>query len=315
MTYNMARLETKQVTNSFVMVRPSYFGFNAETGKDNTFQSRVDSPEDVVRQSALSEFGAMVETLERSGLKIVVLESPLGPSGEITPDAIFPNNWFSTHPKTLVLYPMKAANRRWERQPENLTKALLGMNVIYPETIDLTADEQNGLILEGTGSLVLDRQNRTAYALGSQRTNEQELQKWCETMKFKPHFFHAVDFGGRPVYHTNVVMSVGEGFAVVCTEAIQSANEKECLINALRDTNKTVVEITMNQMYNMCGNILQTINVLGDHLVIMSQKALKAFSNNELKMIERNGLVVPVRIDTIETVGGGSARCMMAEVF
>lgn len=311
----MARLEVQQTTSSFVMVRPSYFGFNPETGEDNKFQTQVDDSEVVVRQAALSEFETMVEILQKSGLKVVVLESPLGPSGEITPDAIFPNNWFSTHPKTLVLYPMKAVNRRWERQPENLTKALLGMNVIYPETIDLTADEQKGLILEGTGSLVLDRQNRIAYALGSQRTNEQELQKWCETMEFKPHFFRAVDFVGQPVYHTNVVMSVGESFAVVCTEAVQLADEKEGLINSLRGTNKTVIEITMNQMNNMCGNILQTTTVSGERLVVMSQRALNSFSKNELKIIERNGLVVPVKIDTIETVGGGSARCMMAEVF
>ncbi len=305
----------EQITNKFVMVRPNYFGFNPETGVDNVFQNRLDSPEGEVRERAMREFNKMVERLGAYGMTVVLLDSPLGSNGEITPDAIFPNNWFSTHPEELVLYPMKAKNRRMERQPEQLRSALLGINVVYPETLDLTGDEEEELVLEGTGSLVLDRSNKIAYALGSQRTSRKELIKWSQLMGYEPFFFHAVDMGGRPVYHTNVVMSVGEKMAVVCLEAMQEADEREGLMNRLEETGKEFVIITMAQMYDFCGNILQTENRRGDELVIMSERARGAFSHNQLQVIERHGLVVPVAIDTIETVGGGSARCMMAEIF
>lgn len=305
----------KQLTDTIVMVRPNFFGFNPETGYDNSFQHKIDSPEEETRKKALVEFRQMVEKLRLNKLDVVLLDSPLGPRGEITPDAVFPNNWFSTHPNKLVLYPMKAQNRRWERQPDTLLNKLAGVNVIYPQTLDLTEDEEQGQILEGTGSLVLDRVNKIAYAIGSQRTSEAELKKWSELMGYKPHFFHAVDFGGKPVYHTNVIMSVGKKFAVVCTPAIQSSDEAKKVTDSLEEAGKEIINITMEQMYNMCGNILQTKNNDGQELVIMSERAKSAFSNKDLKVIEKNGLIVPVNIDTIETVGGGSARCMMAEIF
>ena len=307
--------EIQQLTDKIVMVRPNYFGYNPETGVDNRFQHQSQSPEGQVREAALREFGEMVTKLDSYGLSVVILDSPLGPNGEITPDAVFPNNWFSTHPEKLVLYPMKAQNRRWERQPNKLKESLLGVNVLYPQTLDLTADENSGHILEGTGSLVLDRVNKVAYAVESQRTNEQELNKWSMKMGYAPLFFHAIDFGGKPVYHTNVIMSIGEGFAVVCSEAIELADEKDKVVKSFANTGKDVVEITMDQMYNMCGNILQTSNIKGDNLIVMSERAQNAFNQNQLRVIEKNGLIVPVKIETIETVGGGSARCMMAEVF
>ncbi len=309
-------VKNSQLTDAVVMIKPDTFGFNPQTGVDNSFQHEPTASEAETRQQALSEFGEMVTKLEGHGLRVVVLNSPLGPNGEITPDAIFPNNWFSTHyPGKLVLYPMKAPNRRLERQPEALKKALSSINVLYSQTIDLTADEQSGQILEGTGSLVLDRTHKIAYAIESQRTTEEEFNKWSQIMGYEPVFFHAVDFGGKPVYHTNVIMSVGEGFTVVCTAAIETADEKEFVVKKLAGTGKTVLEITMDQMYNMCGNVLQTSNTQGQKLVVMSERAQNAFGPDQLKVIKRNGLVVPVKIDTIETVGGGSARCMMAEIF
>lgn len=304
-----------QLTNTIVMVRPNYFGFNEQTGVDNTFQHKTAKPEKDTRDSAMREFERMVDVLDSNGLRVLTLDSPLGPNGESTPDAVFPNNWFSTHPNTLVLYPMKTENRRLERQPEVLRNALLGINVVYPQTLDLTSDEDKGLILEGTGSLVLDRRNRIAYALGSQRTNEDELGRWSEEMSYESVFFHAVDLGGRPVYHTNVVMSVGEHFAVVCTEAIRDEAERRRVVESLTANHKAVIEITLDQMYNMCGNILQTQNFAGDKMIVMSERARKAFNSWQMQVLERNGEVIPVEIDTIETVGGGSARCMMAEVF
>ncbi len=309
------RIETSQITNTVVMVRPNYFGYNPETALNNGFMHIPSSPEGIVREAVWKEFDQMVEKLEKHDLRVVTIDSPLGPEGEITPDAVFPNNWFSTHPNTLVLYPMRAQTRRWERQPENLKKALMGINILYPETIDLTKDENDGLILEGTGSLVLDRINRIAYAIESQRTSQEELNKWAKLMDYKPHFFHAVDFEDAPIYHTNVIMSVGDNFAVVCSEAIKSSDEKEKLARSLIGNGKTVVNITMHQMYNMCGNVLQTKNTKEEKLIIMSERAKNAFGPDNLKILERSGTIVPVKIDTIEAVGGGSARCMVAEVF
>ncbi len=311
----MSTSTNMQLTDTVVMVRPDYFGFNAETGLDNEFQHKIETPEEKIRQTVLGEFGKMVEKLESHKLKVVVLESPRGPKGEITPDAIFPNNWFSTHPGCLVLYPMKAQNRRWERQPENLVKRLGEVGKTYVETVDLTEDEKSGEVLEGTGSLVLDRANKIAYAIGSQRTSEVEFKKWAEKMGFEPVFFMAVDFGGKPVYHTNVIMSVGDNFAIVCTPAIKSEAEKTTVLKKLQDSGKTVLEISMEQMYNMCGNILQTLNTDGTKLVIMSERARAAFSPEQLETLGKSGEIVPVAIETIETVGGGSARCMLAEIF
>lgn len=303
----------RQLTNKVVMVRPTYFGYNPQTA-DNSFQHDPTGAEVETRNAAISEFDAMVKKLELVGLIVVVLESPLGGNGEQTPDAVFPNNWFSTHPGKLVVYPMKAANRRLERQPKNLISALAGINVLYPDTLDLSSDEEKGEVLEGTGSMVLDRANRIAYALGSQRTSEDEFGKWCKLMGYEPHFFHAVDFGGRPVYHTNVVMSVGEGMAVVCADSVGDVLERRRLLARLEESGKEVVEISMDQMYGMCGNILQTRNNDGQPLIVMSERALRTFDRDQLRVIERNGLIVPVSINTIETVGGGSARCMLAEI-
>lgn len=307
--------ENLQLTDTLAMVRPNYFGFNPETS-DNEFQNAPSgSSESSIRKIAMEEFNKMVEVLESNKLTVAVLDSPLGENGEITPDAVFPNNWFSTHPGTLVIYPMKAENRRRERQPEALKDRLLGMNILYPQTIDLTKDETSGQILEGTGSLVLDRVNKIAYAIESQRTSEPELNKWADLMGYKPFFFHAEDLGDKPVYHTNVIMSVGDDFAVACIEAVKSANEKEKLIKSFSESGKTLVNITMEQMYDMCGNVLQTINTDGQRLIIMSERARKAFTKDNIKVLEKSGLIVPVNIKTIENVGGGSARCMMAEIF
>lgn len=311
----MSKAERLQTTDTIVMVEPTYFGYNPQTAVDNNHQHKPTDSEMEIRTLASREFGKMVETLVKNDLKVVILDSPLGSNGEITPDAIFPNNWFSTHTEALVLYPMKAQNRRLERQPEELKKKLLGVNVLYSQTVDLTSDETDGRFLEGTGSLVLDRENKIAYAIESQRTSQEELDKWSVIMGYELFFFHAVDFGGSPVYHTNVVMSVGEDFAVVCTEAIKSAKESKMLIRRLGDTGKDVLSISMEKMYNMCGNILQTRNTRGEKMIVMSERARNAFAQTDMKLIKQNGLVVTVDIDVIETVGGGSARCMMAEVF
>lgn len=305
----------QQLTDTVVMVRPDYFSFNPQTAKDNKYQVKTNDPQELIRNNAIREFETMVEVLEDHSLRVVVMRSPLGANGEITPDAVFPNNWFSTHPETLVLYPMKAPNRRLERQPDNLKKALLGISVLYPQTIDLTSDENEGLRLEGTGSLVLDRVNRIAYATLSQRTRKGELLKWCETMDYNPIFFHAKDDKGNSIYHTNVMMSVGDNFAVVCTNSIQSADAKEKVVRSLKDNNKEVVEISIDQKNKMCGNVLQTGNTNGQKLIIMSERARAAFGISNMKVLERHGLIVPVKMDQIETTGGGSARCMMAEIF
>ncbi len=303
----------RQITNKIVMVRPDCFGFNKETAIDNGFQNRPQS-EIEAREGALSEFDKMVETLDGKGVTVVVLESPLGARGEITPDAVFPNNWFSTHPDLLVLYPMKTQNRRRERQPKNLINKLGEIGVTYSKILDLTHDEEMGGFLEGTGSLVLDRENKIAYALNSQRTEEDEFFKWCELMGYKPVFFGCINLNGMPVYHTNVLMSVGENFAVVCMDAVLQGGKRNVL-KAVQDTNKTLVDISIQEMQNMCGNILQVTNDNGEKLIVMSERAQSSFTKTNIKKLEKNGEILTVKIDTIEKVGGGSARCTMAEIF
>ena len=300
----------QQITEVF-MIRPATFFPNPETLSDNSFQfhkkSKVNNA--VLTKKAQLEFDNFVKLLRQSGITVHVHKDPNKPP---LPDSIFPNNWFSTHQGgVVIIYPMKSPLRRKEKHPTLVTL----IKEKYPLIYDWSDWEIRNQFLEGTGSLVLDRVNKVAYAVESQRTNEQELNKWSMKMGYAPLFFHAIDFGGKPVYHTNVIMSIGEGFAVVCSEAIELADEKDKVVKSFANTGKDVVEITMDQMYNMCGNILQTSNIKGDNLIVMSERAQNAFNQNQLRVIEKNGLIVPVKIETIETVGGGSARCMMAEVF
>lgn len=309
---NKSHSISNQLTRTLVMVSPDHFGFNPETAGSNIFQHRVSQSESEVQKRAMAEFSKAVEKLRSENLKILTLESPEG----ITPDAVFPNNWFSHHNDgRLVIYPMLARNRRAERQTENLIRLLTQNGAQNLEIIDLTPDENSGNILEGTGSLVLDRENKVAFAMESPRTVKKEFNKWCNLMGYEGVLFHSYDKAGFPVYHTNVTMSVGREYSIVCLESIKNIPEREIVSSKLHDLGKDIIEISIEQIYMYCGNTLQVIDSRGNPKIIMSETAKNGFSNNQLKMLEKYGQIVTINIPEIEEVGGGSARCMLAEVF
>lgn len=299
-----------QLTNTILMVRPDTFGFNPETAVTNHFQHAETAPHQLVAKQALAEFEQMVAVLKSHKVTVVVIPSP---EGKITPDAVFPNNWVSFHEQgTMVVYPMLTSNRRLERQP-NAVKLASGGAV--RNTVDLTHFEHEGQILEGTGSLVLDRVHKVAYAALSPRTTKKLVEQWCQMMGCEPVMFMAVGDDGTPIYHTNVVMGVGEGFAVICLESIIDANERNAVRQKIEASGMTLIDITHDQLYAFCGNLLHVMGTDGKKYIVMSQAAFDAFTVEQKKILKQFGELVPVSIPTIESIGGGSARCMMAEVF
>lgn len=301
-----------QLTNSLVMISPDHFGFNPQTADSNVFQHQISGTESEIQQQSLAEFNNTVTTLKNKGLNILVLNSP----EEIAPDAIFPNNWFSHHSDgKLVIYPMMAQNRRAERQPANLETLLKNNRVKVSEIIDLTADEKLERILEGTGSLVLDRKNKVAFTMESPRTTKMEFDKWCALMGYQGIFFHAYDKEGFAIYHTNVTMSIGREYALICLDSIVDLGERQQVKDKLTSLGKEIIELSVEQIYEYCGNTLQVISGDGSPKIIMSKTALKGFKFEQLEKLRKYGEIISVAIPIIETVGGGSARCMLAEVF
>lgn len=302
-----------QTTNTFVMVRPDHFGFNPQTASTNVFQHKPTESEENIRIKAIKEFDAMVKKLRDHNLNVLILSSR---ADVLTPDAVFPNNWFSHHKSNrLVLYPMLTANRRNERQADPLIQLLKDNHIPQADVLDITRWEEAGEILEGTGSIVLDRKYKIAYAMESPRTIQTAFEKWGTQMKYKTVFFHAYDAQKVPVYHTNVLMSVGETFAVICLESIQSQKERETIKDSLTETNKIILEISLQQMFQFCGNILQVSSTEGKQYMILSETAYNAFDINQRNVLKKQGELIIVNIPTIESVGGGSARCMLAEIF
>jgi hypothetical protein len=302
-----------QLTNTVVMVRPNHFGFNPQTAGSNVFQHQVSESEIEVQKKALGEFDNAVKKLEAEGIKVLILESR---EDAITPDSLFPNNWFSHHSDgKLIIYPMLAPNRRAERQTTVLKELLRKNNINISEVIDLTSDETKGAFLEGTGSLVLDRQNSTAFAMESPRTVKGEFNRWCDLMGYEGIFFDAYDQDGFPIYHTNVTMSIGREYAVVCFDSIKDKADKNIVENKLKDLGKDIIELSIKQIYQYCGNTLQVLSVDGEAKIIMSETAFQGFNYLQLERLRRYGKIITFDIPEIETVGGGSARCMLAEIF
>jgi hypothetical protein len=305
-----------QLTNSILMVSTDTFGYNHDTALSNSFQTNTDESLDAIREKALDEFNAMVKALTKNGVNVFVLGND---SEDDLPDAVFPNNWFATYEDgTVILFPMLAENRRKERQPDLIEGILEPAGFKHSRLIDLTRYEQQRMILEGTGSLVLDRKNNCVYAIESERTSSDLFDEYCSIMNIPPTsriFFHADDERGNPIYHTNVIMSVGEGFAVVCDECISSWDERNDVINKLEDSRLEVIRINYSQLNSFCGNILNLCGGNGESLIVMSENAYKAFTPEQIRTLEKYGRIVAVNIDTIEKIGGGSARCMIAEIF
>lgn len=317
--------EQSQITDIIMMITPSMFGFNEQTAvndqtgePDNLFQHREpNASETMIRDKALTEFVTMVNQLRDEGIKVVVLDNRTNEEGDYaaTPDAVFPNNWISFHNSKIVLYPMKAQNRREERQLGRAMEVLAEAGVVLEKpVVDLTDLEEEGSFVEGTGSLVLDRQNALAFASLSQRTTVDGVSHFGDATGYEPVLFRAVDAQGNEIYHTNVVMSVGEQFAVVCFEAIPEDKDKQAVEAKLVENDKDVIAITLEQMGQMCGNILQVDSADGQKIV-MSKTAYNGFTPEQRATMEQYGKLVVVEIDQIERTGGGSARCMMAEVF
>lgn len=302
------------------MVRPVRFAYNEETATNNAFQKKDDTQggAQTIEQQAVREFDAYVAMLRDQGVEVQVLQDTEEP---LTPDSIFPNNCFSTHidvlpgtsvrQRTLVIYPMYAHNRRDERG--KLLKAL--MKEKFDKIIDLSILEQEGKFLEGTGSLILDREHHIAYACVSPRTNPVALKIWADEMNYRYVLFDGIDDNRQPIYHTNVMMHVGSRYAIVCLEAIADQSQRQTVIDSLHTTGKEIVNISFEQMRQFAGNMLELRNSEGKKILVMSATAKHSLTSEQLSILEQDALIVAPDIHTIETAGGGSARCMIAEKY
>jgi hypothetical protein len=292
------------------MVSPTSFAFNEQTAPSNSFQQRTAEHVDEVRRRARNEFDRFVEKLGRHGVFVTAVEDDPIPA---KPDAVFPNNWLSTWPDGRVyLYPMATQSRRLERRSEILDE--LRQHFEVAEVIDLSGNEQAGAYLEGTGAMVFDHANGLAYACVSPRCDEALLRRHVAELGYQPIVFHAYDQLGKPVYHTNVVMDVQTVTAVVCSEAILDPQERTTVVTRLRKDH-AVVEITMAQMNSFCANVLELRDALGKRFLVASESAAGGFSDEQLRILTEDTQLLAVDIATIETIGGGSARCMLAEIF
>mgnify|MGYP001596071292 CR=1 FL=1 len=304
-------LKEKQITNAILMVRPVAFGFNTETSLDNAFQNDFNKDSSSIQQQALLEFDDMVTLLRENGIMVKVVEDTLSPK---TPDSIFPNNWFSTHSDGRVaLYPLKAENRRQERRPdvfEHLVEA--GFSIKHIE--DFSDAEQEGKFLESTGSLILDRENELCFVSVSERSNPEVVVEFCEVFGYQPVFFQSV-IGGKPVYHTNVCMSIASEYALVCLDSFSREDEKSKTKNALQLAGKEVIELSERQIINFAGNGLEVQDENGESVFVLSKRAFDSLEEDQIGTIKKYSKVITPEITTIETIGGGSARCMMAEIF
>lgn len=306
---------SKQITNHIMMIRPVAFHMNEQTAVNNYYQKVEEGirPEEIQNQ-ARKQFDQFVEKLRAEGVDVVVFEDTPYPA---TPDSIFPNNWISFHQDGVVrLYPMYAENRRLERRDDIIEGIKQKFQVT--DIINFTDWEKKGCFLEGTGSIVLDRQNKKAYAAISERTMPEVLEDFCDEAGFDPVSFHAyqtVNGKRLPIYHTNVMMCLGEQFAVVCLDSIDDLEEREKLVEALEGTGKEIIEISEEQKEQFAGNMLQVLGKNDQRLVVMSSAAYNVLSKDQKARLSKHGKLVHSDIHTIEKLGGGSARCMMAEIF
>ncbi len=300
----------QQIASTVLMVRPANFGFNPETAESNAFQTSSGIDPDTIKGNALAEFDGFAEQLRNAGIEVIVVEDTAVP---IKTDAVFPNNIFSTHEDgRAVLYPMLSKNRRLERQ-NPIMGALSGYGIT--ETVDLSGHELEGRFLEGTGSMVLDRENGIVYACTSPRTHPDIVSEFAKLFGCHPAMFEAVDQGGKAIYHTNVMMALGEEFVVICLDAIPDERQRNLLLNLLSETGKEIIEISLAQMERFAGNMLQLRNSKGERFIVLSTTAYNSISEAQIKSLEKHGKLIPADIPAIETCGGGSVRCMLAEVF
>jgi len=302
-----------QNANCVVMVPPKEFRYNEETARDNEFQNQVSLTQEQVKEQTMSEFKAMVKALRKEGVQVVEFDYP--ESDVSTPDAVFPNNWFSTCADgSFYTFPMACENRQHEVKPEALITALEESGRIVEQTASLENYLSQGSYLESTGVMVIDHVNKTIYAALSQRCDREVLEDYAKQIGYpRVVSFQTALPSGSPIYHTNVMMAIGENFCVICDEVIPEF-ERRFVVKALAK-DKQVISISLDQMNHFCGNILQLETVNGDKVIAMSQSAYDAFSPAQRAQLSTHGKLLPFDVSTIESIGGGSVRCMLGEVF
>ncbi|NND64372.1 MAG: amidinotransferase [Gammaproteobacteria bacterium] len=299
-----------KTASTVLMIRPHTFGVNPQTAASNAFQSAA--ADENVSHQALIEFEGAADALKHAGVNVIVMDDVAEPP---TPDAIFPNNWLSFHADgRVVLYPMAAPNRRAERRLDVLRSLEKEFGFSISQIVDWSAYEDEEMFLEGTGSLVLDRNKKIAYACRSTRTHDQLLEIFADEFDYHLVPFSAHDRDRQAIYHTNVMMSVGDNFAVVCQESIDEI-DKPYVIAALRDSGKVIIEIDYQQLYAFVGNCLQLATTDGSRIIALSSQAKAALRADQIKALSEHGRLVDAPLDTIERVGGGSMRCMLARIF
>lgn len=291
------------------MVKPARFGFNNQTAETNAFQKQLSDYKNI-HGKAINEFTQVVNQLESKGVEVVVFES----DDINAPDSIFPNNWFSTHQNgSLILYPMFAENRRRERNPNAITT--IKNNVNFSNILDISEQENHNFYLEGTGSIVFDHGAQIAYAALSTRTNEMLLNQICDLISYKAHPYSCKDSSGMDFYHTNVILHIGNGYAVLYEQGIENHVEKAKLVNSLKESGKELIFISPEQVSSFCGNMLQVKNAKDDLFLLCSETALQAFDPAQKKILEKYSEIISFHIPTIEHIGGGGIRCMLAELY
>ena len=310
----ISKIMSSQITNTILMVRPLSFGYNEQTAINNYYQKNLNLSCKYIQRRALSEFDNFVINLKKNGVNVIVIEDVS--KGE-TPDSIFPNNWVSFHSNgDVALYPMYALNRRKERRTDVFDLLKDKYNFQISKIMDFSSLENNGVFLEGTGSMVFDRKNKICYAAISERTDRLTVLDFCSQFNYKPILFTAKQKVGKKrleIYHTNVMMSVAESFAIICLDSIDNNEERNLVVNTLINSGKNIIEISESQKNNFAGNMLQ---VMGDQAVlVMSSTAYNSLSITQINDIKQECAILHSPLSTIEACGGGSARCMMAEIF
>jgi hypothetical protein len=306
----------KQTTNSILMIRPVAFRMNEQTAVNNYYQKVIDGllPA-TVNAKAQQEFDAFVEKLRKVGVDVTVVDDTLEPD---TPDSVFPNNWISFHENgDVALYPMFAENRRLERR-EEILDLLEDKGFVIENIVDYTSAEDDNIFLEGTGSILLDRVNGKAYCALSPRADEELFIEFCEEFEYTPVIFEAfqtVNNERKLIYHTNVMMCMGETYAVICADAIDDKKERKMVLDSLRGDEKEIILITEDQVNNFAGNMLEVIGANDKKYLIMSTSAHQSLTKKQIAQLEEHVTILSSSLDTIEACGGGSARCMMAEIF
>jgi len=303
------------ITNTVLMIRPVQFRMNEQTAVNNFYQKNSDTLPETVNAKATQEFDSMVEKLRNANIQVIVVQD----TKEFdTPDSIFPNNWISFHKNgTIGLYPMFAKNRRLERK-DSILEAVEAEGFVIETVVDYTEAETDGFYLEGTGSILLDRENQKAYCALSARADEELFIEFCEDFEYTPVVFSAyqtVNDKRELIYHTNVMMCLGTTFAVVCLASIDDKKERKNLLKHLHQDGKKIIEISEDQVNNFAGNMLQLKGTDNRSYLVMSQSALDSLRPSQVQLLEAHATILSSPLDTIETCGGGSARCMMAEVF